>query len=255
MTLGWVPAASPHCPKPGGTCLFSAQGQWGGERKGWKDPARIWGGRLDVGLGCACRLRSRTQRERRSAAIHLLAGCFLPLCYLPTAFSSVSYCSEQHRWVPRQHLGWERWKMGRKGADCDCAAVLPSARCRCRLLHRTTGRIWVATLGLQGMFCCSISSGLENNPDLLSASLMGSGVAGDGWEGQSLHSSPTSTSRGHSGAIGGFEGQNLASFGSFCRKRLVPDSILSGFSLQRQERSGELTVCISVMLHHLIQVI
>ena len=116
-------------------------------------------------------------------SVFLLELFLQPRRYLPAALSLISCCSEQCRRLLLQPLGWERWKSGRKGADCPCPhhpAVLPSPRCWRRLLRRSTGRIWAAALRLQRTFYGSAehttpsAGGRKNNPDLLSTSSIGS---------------------------------------------------------------------------------
>lgn len=67
--------------------------------------------------------------EMRSNPIFSLELFLQPRRYLPAALSLISCCSEQRQQVPLQPLGWEGWKIGRKGADRSCPhrlAVLPS---------------------------------------------------------------------------------------------------------------------------------
>lgn len=136
---------------------------------------------LPAGMGAlvGCRawlcLLAPARRAGRDAqqSIFSLVLCLQPRRYLPAALSLISCCSEQRWRLPLPHLGWERWKTGRKGADYPCPhhpTVLPSPRCWHQLLHRSTGRIWAAALRLQITFYGSADGGRKNVPDLLSTS-------------------------------------------------------------------------------------
>lgn len=195
-------------------------------------------------------------------SVFLLELFLQPRRYLPAALSLISYCSEQCRRVLLQPLGWERWKIGRKGADCPCPhhpAVLPSPRCWRRLLAR-------AGFGRPRSDCKERFMAAQSTP----RHRLGAGktipisypqarsdpICSCGrWAGRAVPPQLSHTDvLGSLGCDQRAQRPKLCFSGSCvalpCGKPPVPEGIPSGFSPQQQESSGNSSVCVGMMLRH-----